>query len=43
MYMKVKHELYINVMMYMLSIVIIIVCVYYLCKDMKKCSNEIQK
>ena len=35
MYMKVKHELYVNVMMYMLSIVIIIVCIYYLCKDMK--------
>ena len=32
---KVKHELYINIMMYMLSIIFIIVCIYYLCKDMK--------
>lgn len=35
MYVKVKHELYINIMMYMLSIIFIIVCIYYLCKDMK--------
>lgn len=32
---KVKHELYINIMMYMLSIIFIIVCIYYLCKDVK--------
>lgn len=35
MYIKVKHELYINIMMYMLSIIFIIVCIYYLCKDME--------
>lgn len=35
MHMKVKHELYVNIMMYMLSIIFIIVCIYYLCKDMK--------
>lgn len=35
MYMKVKHELYVNVMMRMLSIIFVIVCIYYLCKDMK--------
>ena len=34
-YIKVKHELYINIIMYMLSIIFIIVCIYYLCKDMK--------
>lgn len=35
MYVKVKHELYINIMMYILSIIFIIGCIYYLCKDMK--------
>ena len=35
MYVKVKHELYIKFMMYTLSIIFIIVCIYYLCKDMK--------